>query len=76
MSYYSNPTANRAQGAVDRLIRQMTKRAKMYGAIARAGRLSDQAKARIRREFVGLYRPLLPVALGEKTYEEVFPDVA
>jgi hypothetical protein len=74
MSYYSNPTANRAQGAVDRLIKRKTDRAKMYGTIARAGRLSEQAKAQIRREYVGIYRPLLPIALGEKTYKEVFPE--
>ena len=73
MSYYSNPTANRAIGAADKLIRQKAKRAIMLGTLCRAGHLGPKSQEKICREFSGLYRGLRPVALGLKTYKEVFP---
>ena len=73
MSYYSNPTANCAIGAVDKLIRQKAPRAIMLGSLCRAGRLGPKSQEKICREFSGLYRGLRPVALGLKAYDEVFP---
>lgn len=72
-SYYSNPTANRAIGSVDKLISRKSKRAEQLGEFSRAGRLGPRVREELRREFTGIYRPLLRVALGEITLEELFP---
>ena len=59
MSYYSNPTENAAIGAVDRELRAMRKRAKQLQALRRQGLLTPQLEARARKEFTGIFRPLL-----------------
>jgi hypothetical protein len=74
MSYYSNPTANRAMGAVDKLIRKKTHRAERLGELSRTGKLHPKIRAQLPREFSGIYRPLLRVALGELTLKELFPE--
>ena len=65
MSYYSNPTANAAIGAVDKEIRIMRKRAKQLRQLRRRGLLTPEVLARARRDFVGIHRHLLREALGE-----------
>ncbi len=59
MSYYSNPTENAAIGAVDRELRAMRKRAKQLQALRKRGLLTPQLETRARKEFIGIYRPLL-----------------
>ena len=65
MSYYSNPTANAAIGAVDKEIRIMRKKAKLLRHRRMAGLLTAQEEAWARRNFVGIHRRLLRLALGE-----------
>lgn len=56
MSYYSNPTANAAIGAVDKEIRAKQKFAKRLKALRKKGLISDEEIARARCRFPGLYR--------------------
>ena len=72
-SYYSNPTADRAIGSVDKLISRKAKRAERLGELSRTGKLGPRVREELRREFTGIYRPLLRVALGEITLKELFP---
>lgn len=65
MSYYRNPTANAAIGAVDKEIKIMKKRAKLIRQRRLMGLLTAEEAARARREFVGIHRRLRRVALGE-----------
>lgn len=64
-SYYSNPTASAAIGAVDREISLMKKKAKRIKARRRMGLLTPQEIVRARREFTGIYRRFLREALAE-----------
>lgn len=59
MSYYSDPTANAAIGAVDRELRLKRKRAKQIARQLREGWLSLQELEQARREFTGLHRNFL-----------------
>lgn len=56
MSYYSNPTANAAMGAVDKEIRAKKKYAKRLKALRKNGLISDEEIARVRCRFPGIYR--------------------
>ncbi len=73
-SYYSNPTADRAIGSVDKLLAIKRKRAKRLYKLSREGRLGPRIREELRREFTGIYRPLLRVALGEISLKELFPQ--
>ena len=65
MSYFSNPTANAAMGAVDREIREMRKRAKLLKQRRLQGLLTPEEVARARKAFTGIHRRFLREALGE-----------
>lgn len=65
MSHYSNPTENAAIGTVDRELRQMRKRAARLKERSQKGLLTPQELVRAKREFIGIYRPLLREALGK-----------
>lgn len=70
MSYYSNPTANAAIGAVDKELNMMRKKAKRLAALRRAGKLSPEEELRQRRQFVGIYKRLLQEAFEDKPTEQ------
>lgn len=63
MSHYSNPTENAAIGAVDRELKQMRKKAQQLKLRRRRGLLTPEEEAAARRQFIGIYRPLLLEAL-------------
>lgn len=65
MSYYSDPTANAAIGAIDKEIRAKKKYAKYLKALRKKGLISDEEIARARCRFPGLYR---------RFYMEIFTD--
>ena len=50
-SYYSNPTANRAIGSVDKLIAIKRKRAQRLYKLSLEGRLGPRVREELRREF-------------------------
>ena len=65
MSYYSNPTANAAMGAVDKEIRTKKKLAKRLKILRKQGLLSETQIAVYRCEFRGIYR---------RFYADIFRD--
>ena len=65
MSYYSNPTANAAIGAVDKEMKAMQKKARRLKELRRKGLLTPQEEALARRQFIGIYRRLLEEALRD-----------
>ena len=78
MSYYSNPTANAAIGAIDQKIKKLEKRAKYLAKCKKLGRLTPEMEAAARRQYTGIFRPILERALNpkEKTSPEKSGDVA
>lgn len=66
MSYYSNPTANAAMGAVDREIRIMKKRAKEIRRLRKQCRLTPQMQAEARKQFPGIFCRFYLEALEDK----------
>lgn len=65
MNHYSDPTASRAMGTVDREILVMRRRARQIRSLHRSGRLTPGELARANKEFVGIYRRLLLEALRD-----------
>ena len=66
MSYYSNPTANAAIGAVDKEMRLMRKRAKLIAKQLHEGWLSQRELEQAQKEFRGIHRHLLREALEKQ----------
>lgn len=64
-SYYSNPTANAAIGAVDKEIARMKKWAKELKKRRLRGQLTPRELALARRCFTGIYRRFLREALED-----------
>lgn len=65
MSYYSNPTANAAIGAVDREIRMMRKYADQIKRRRKNGQLTTEELMLARKRFVGIYARFLREALED-----------
>lgn len=59
MTKYSNPTANAAIGAVEREMKKKEKKIKYARELYQQGKLSDDMKLSLYREFRGIYKPLL-----------------
>ena len=51
MSYYSNPTANAAIGAVDKELNKVKKEVKRLKELKKAGNLTDEKVRKIRARF-------------------------
>ena len=66
MSYYSNPTANKAVAAVEKELCLMRIKAKHIKALKEKGRLTQEDLELARKQFIGIYRPLLIKALADK----------
>lgn len=67
MSYYSNPTANMALRAVEQELCLMRIKARHIKALKEKGRLTTEDLELARKQFIGIYRPLLVKALSDKT---------
>lgn len=65
MSYYSDPTASKAIGAVDKELRQMQRKAMYIKGLKEKGMLTPEELKIARKQFVGIYRRLLMEALAE-----------
>ncbi len=61
---HSDPTANTAIGAIDRELSRMRKKADKIALQYALGTLTAEDIRAARREFKGIYRPLLDAALG------------
>lgn len=66
MGYYSDPTASRALGNINREFSKLEKRAKKLRGQYDRGRLSPTALDRAQSEFTGIYRHVLKNALREE----------
>lgn len=65
MSYYSNPTANMALCAVEQELCLMRIKARHIKALKEKGRLTTEDLELARKQFIGIYRPLLVKALSD-----------
>ena len=60
---HSDPTANRAIGAIDREIRRMRGEAERIRVLRLNNMLTSEEEKRARRRFIGIYKPMLEKAL-------------
>ena len=72
MRNYSNPTENRAAGAIDREIRQLEKLARRI----RDGKLSPEQEDKALRRFTGIYRGVLVRVWNESSKKDAAPEEA
>lgn len=66
MSYYANPTASMAIRAVEQELCLMRIKARHIKALKEKGRLTTEDLELARKQFIGIYRPLLIKALSDK----------
>ena len=66
MSYYTNPTASMAIRAVEQELCLMRIKARHIKALKEKGRLTREDMELAKRQFIGIYRPLLIKALSDK----------
>ena len=64
-NHYSDPTANAAIGSIDREMRTMRKTAEWLGRMKSLGLLSPEQIANARRQFTGIFAPILENALRD-----------
>ncbi len=65
MSYYSNPTANKAIGSVDGEIRRAQKEAKRLRERCENGEDITCSLAKARKRYVGLFRQVFEIELAK-----------
>lgn len=66
MSYYANPTASMAIRAVEQELCLMRIKARHVKALKEKERLTTEDLELARKQFIGIYRPLLIKALSDK----------
>ena len=64
MSYYSDPTAARALGPINREFSKYIKRAKWLCKLYKEGRISAEVFEKAHEEFRGIYKHVLDKALA------------
>ena len=69
MSYYSDPTAAKALGSINREFSRLEKKARKIRKGLQEGRLTPQDVDRFQAEFTGIYRHVLNNILKEKQEE-------
>jgi len=65
MGYYSDPTASKALGGINREFSRLEKKAKRLRKLRDEGKISDEALERAQSQFTGIYRHVLTIALTE-----------
>ena len=65
MSYYSDPTAAKALGGINREFSRLEKKAKRLRARFEAGEITVQDLDRAQAQFTGIYRHVLTNVLNE-----------
>lgn len=66
MSYYSDPTAAKALGGINREFSRLEKKAKKLRKRWEAGEISDSDLQRAQTQFRGIYRHVLNHVLAEE----------
>lgn len=67
MSYYSDPTAAKALGSINREFSRLEKKAKKLRARFEAGQITEKDLERAQAQFTGIYRHVLQHVLAEKS---------
>ena len=70
MSKYSDPTANKALGNINREFTRLENKAKRLRKRYEEGRLSDAALLRAQDQFTGIYRHVLTRVMTEEQADE------
>lgn len=66
MSYYSDPTAAKALGGINREFSRLEKKAKKLRARFEAGEITAADLKKAQEQFTGIYRHVLKHVLAEK----------
>ncbi len=66
MGYYSDPTASKALGEINREFSRLEKKAKKLKKLLEEGKLSPEALEKAQAQFKGLYRHVLNNVLEEQ----------
>lgn len=69
MSHYSDPTANRALGGINREFSRHAKKAKKLRDLYKEGKLTEEELNQAQAQFTGIYRNVLTLVLSGK-YED------
>ena len=64
MAHYSDPTANRALGGINREFNRLEKKAKKLRRLWKEGKISDAELAAAQSQFTGIYRHVLTFVLN------------
>ena len=75
MSYYSDPTAAKALGGINREFSRLEKKAKRLRARFESGQITAQDLERAQTQFRGIYRHVLTNVLNESPAENSAGDV-
>ena len=65
MSHYSDPTANRALGSINREFSRLEKKAKILCRLLDEGKLSPEEFQAAHSQFTGIYRHVLDITRRE-----------
>ena len=66
MNHYSDPTANKALGSINREFARLEKKAKKLRTLWKEGKITEQDLERAQSQFTGIYRHVLHHVLAEK----------
>ena len=69
MAHYSDPTANRALGGINREFSRLEKKAKKLRRLWKEGKISDAELAAAQSQFTGIYRHVLTHVMNAKEDE-------
>lgn len=65
MGYYSDPTAAKALGGINREFSRLEKKAKRLRKLRNEGKISPEALEQAQGQFTGIYRNVLKLALSK-----------
>lgn len=69
MNHYSDPTANRALGGINREFSRLEKKAKQIRRLLKEGKMSPEDVEKAQAQFTGIYRHVLTHVLNGKEDE-------
>lgn len=67
MGYYSDPTAAKALGGINREFSRLEKKAKRLCKLRDEGKITPDALERAQEQFTGIYRNVLTIALNKSS---------
>ena len=70
MSHYSDPTANRALGGINREFNRLEKKARRIRQKLEEGKITPADVEKAQAQFTGIYRHVLTFVLNEKREQD------